>query len=434
MRLRGIVEYLFELALVRAVVGGLLLARGGLFLLLGNVYKASADYCWVYRVSDVGLLRAVSFPVIKRIVNAGSETGQNLIRNSFLKSKEALRARAQYSLSGEGSLDLMRDVIVLKEKAGDEKGVILIKYTPTFDAFLSFFDVEKVLRDYYIVLEMSWSGACDPSILMFISARNHVIIQVPEKEDFDFITNLRANLLPISLGSGDWVDSDTFVFDSSVEKEYDVIMVANWGSYKRHKELFGALAKVKSRPISVLLVGFEWGGRTKDDILTEMSKYDLEHVSVEFKEKIPPDEVRKCLNASKVFVLLSKKEGGNKAMVEGFFSNVPAIVYENNKGGNIEKINGWTGVLSSYEDLPDKIVYVLENRERFSPRSWALENTGSRIATARLNEFLKALVEANKEKWTSDIVEKINIPNLSYRHGAHKNKTRNVNWESYLRP
>jgi glycosyltransferase involved in cell wall biosynthesis len=434
MRFRRIVEHLFEKWVVRAIVGGLLFARGGSFLLFGQVYKASVDYCWVYRVSDVRLLRALSLPIIKWIIKAGDRTEQNLIRNSFLKGKEALRARQQYSLSGKGSLDLMRDVIVLKEKAEDEKGVILIKYTPTFDAFLSFFDVERMLKDYYIVLEISWSGACDPSILMFISARNQVVIQVPEKEDFDFIAELSSNLLPISLGSGDWVDPDTFVFDSSVEKKYDVIMVANWGSYKRHDELFRALSKLKPRLIKVLLVGFAWGGRTKDDILKDMSKFDLTHVSVEIKEKIPPAEVHKCLNASKVYLLLSKKEGGNKAMVEGFFSNVPAILYENNKGGNREKINSGTGMLSSYEDLPEKIVYVLENGKKFSPRRWAIQNTGSRNATVMLNEYIKGLAKRNKEKWTADIVEKINSPNLSYRHPEHKNKMRNANWEFYLRP
>lgn len=422
MNLKRLIEKLFDITIFRILAGLFVFIRGAFYFSIRNTYKAAVDYCWLYRVSDIRLFKTLSFFIIKKVINMGLMRNENLILKSFLKSKDSIQAKERYALSRKGGLDLFRDIIILKENKSNEKGVLLIKYTPTFDAFLSFFDLERTLKDYYIVLETSWSGACDPSILMFISSFNKVIIQLPEEDDFNFIASLNTNLVPIQLGSGDWVDTETFSINPSTIKKYDIIMVANWGEYKKHDELFKALAKINSRPIKVMLIGFEWGGRTKKDIIDEMNSYNLVNVSFEFKESIPPKEVKKYLNASKVFILLSKKEGGNKAMVEGFFCNVPALLYENNKGGSKEKINSQTGILSSYEELSKNILYMLDNYKNFSPREWALKNTGCKNATIKLNQFIKNIAEKNGGKWIVDIVEKVNIPNLAYKNIEDKSK------------
>jgi hypothetical protein len=116
-----------------------------------------------------------------------------------------------------------------------------------------------------------------------------------------------------------------------------------------------------------------------------------------------------------VFLLLSEKEGSNRAIVEALFSDVPAILYDKFIGGAKGKINEKTGILSSFDELPGKIDYMLDNYRRFAPREWAIEHTGSRNATRKLNSLLKSLAESKGEKWTIDIVEKVNNPNFSYK-------------------
>jgi hypothetical protein len=192
-------------------------------------------------------------------------------------------------------------------------------------------------------------------------------------------------------------------------------MVANWAKHKNHRQLFKALRHVRHQPLSLLLIGVDWGGRTEKDIISEMEEYDLSHVKLQIKKNIPAREVADCLEKSKVFLLLSEKEGSNRAIVEALFSDVPAILYENFIGGARGKINEQTGVLSSFHELHTKVDYMLENYRRFTPRSWALEHTGSKNATRKLNSLLKSIATSKGEKWDVDIVEKVNSPNFSYK-------------------
>ena len=76
---------------------------------------------------------------------------------------------------------------------------------------------------------------------------------------------------------------------------------------------------------------------------------------------------------------------------------------------------------------------MLDNYKSFSPREWALKNTGSKNATIKLNQFIRSIAENKGEKWTTDIVEKINIPNLAYKDIEDKKSFNMNNLISHLR-
>lgn len=414
MLLADLQKTLTRLWLVRALAGAVFFLRG-MSVMLFKRYKGISDLCWVYRVSGVGVLRSLAYRVVTGFISQGCP-GENRLLRAFLDSDEPALCKKRF-LGESYNLDSMfRDFIVLKSPSHDEKGVLVLEYSQKFDLFNALFDLNRVMKDYYVVLEPCWAGYCDPSILMFISSENEVIVQCPEKSDLDFISDLKSNLIPIGLGSSDWIDSELFAPKlERVAKEYDLVMVANWAKHKNHRKLFKALQHVKHRPISLLLIGVDWGGRTDKDIVSEMKEYELSHVSLEIKKNIPAREVADCLEKSKAFVLLSEKEGSNRAIVEALFSDVPAILYENFIGGARGKINEQTGVLSSFEDLHVKIDYMLDNYRTFTPRAWALAQTGSKNATRKLNGLLKSIAESKGEPWTVDIVEKVNNPNFSYK-------------------
>jgi glycosyltransferase involved in cell wall biosynthesis len=405
---------LFRLWLVRAVVGSFFLVRG-LCLLAFDQYKGISNLCWVYRVSGVGLLRSIAYRIVTGFISRRSGSESRLVK-AFLDSEAPALCKKRF-LGEALNLDSMfRDFIVLKPSSEGEKGVLVLEYSQKFDLFIALFDLNRIMKDYYVVLEPCWAGYCDPSILMFVSSLNEVIVQCPEKNDLDFISGLRRNLIPIGLGSSDWIDSELFApRQEKPLKEYDLVMVANWAKHKNHRQLFKALCQVRHRPLSLLLIGVDWGGRTDKDIVSEMNEYDLSYVKLEIKKNIPAREVADCLEKSKVFLLLSEKEGSNRAIVEALFADVPAILYEKFIGGARGKINEQTGVLSSFQDLHSKIDYMLEGYRRFTPRAWALEHTGSKNATRKLNSLLKTIAESKGEEWTADIVEKVNNPNFSYK-------------------
>jgi len=378
-------------------------------------YSCIKCICWVNRVSNIFALEQLSFQFIKYNV-IDSDQHENKIRKLHTNSDYMDHVRMKYSVDNKGNLDLFRDVIILKEPNKLEKGVLLLKYTPTFDAILAFYDINVLFTEYQIVLEPSWYGYCDPSILSFVSSTNNkVVVQSPDIKDFNFIKELNTNLIPIDLGSADWVDVDVFGSNPIVEKIYDIVMVANWGKHKNHNILFEALTKYKSRNLNILLIGFEWAGRTKADIYKEAKKMVDKGHKLTIYENLSASDVSMYVNQSKVLLLLTKKEGPNKGIVEGFYSNVPAILYENFIGGAKEKINPHTGILSSFENLHESIDYMLNNYQKFAPKEWALTHTGSSISTSKLNLLLKRMVLESNGVWLNDIVEKVNSPNLEYK-------------------
>ena len=404
---------LFRVWPVRAGVGLFFLIRG-LIALNFSQYNGISDLCWVYRVSRVGFLRAIAYRIITNFI-FNKEAGEGRLLKAFLNSDASARA-ANRILKGEAAFDSMfRDIMVLKAPTAGEKGVVVLEYTARFDLFVALFDLDRILRDYYVVLEPCWAGYCDPSILMFVTSKTDIIVQCPEQTDFDFISHLNCNLKPINLGSSDWIDPELFAPPAGeVPREYDLIMVANWAKHKNHRRLFEALQHVNHKPVSLMLIGVDWGGRTASDIVAEMKQYDLPHVKLEIKSNLPAREVANHLARSKVFLLLTEKEGSNRAIVEALFANTPAIVYEHFIGGAKGKINAQTGVLSSFSDLASKVDSMIDNYQRFSPRAWALENTGGRNATAKLNALLKSIAESRGETWNVGIVEKVNNPNFGY--------------------
>jgi hypothetical protein len=97
------------------------------------------------------------------------------------------------------------------------------------------------------------------------------------------------------------------------------------------------------------------------------------------------------------------------------FADVPTIVYEETVGGAPSRINQMTGILSSDRELAKNICYMLDHAEQFGPRKWALQHTGSKVATRILDETIERTVVGAGEKYRTAIVEKTNAPNLNYK-------------------
>jgi glycosyltransferase involved in cell wall biosynthesis len=410
------VEKLFEFRVVQWFAAGAFLARGACLWILGRRYRAVADFCWIMRVTAKSPFHRAAERVIFRVLKAARETGINPLVEYYRADPASQECASLYSITGQGKSDLWRDLIVLKQSAGREKGVILLKYGRTFNAVAALFDIRRLMDSYTVVLEPCWAGYCDPGILMFYTPGQPVPVQCFTDKDHDFIVQVGAPFLPIRLGPADWVDAEVFGEPPPMPKIYDVVMVANWSVKKRHAVLFRALRKVVDRDIKLLLVGFPWAGRSADDIRREASRWLPANVQLEIVESVPHARLSELLRQSRVFVFLSKKEGDNKSLVEAMFADVPAIVYDSTIGGASSRINPATGLLSSERELASKIVYVLDHTADFAPRRWALDHTGSAVATRTLDEALRDTAMAAGASYVTGIVEKINGPNLAYKH------------------
>jgi glycosyltransferase involved in cell wall biosynthesis len=332
---------------------------------------------------------------------------ENPFLTKFLTSNKCKTTKRNALKERIDIVTLNGDLLILKKynKKTGEKGVLYITYTFRQEQLLSFFDLHLLSHHYILVIEPSWASSMFPLYFTFIGKPFDVVIQFPIEKDMEFIRRLRSNIIPIKLGCCDWVDHNVFRPLPGINKDYDVIMVANWAPWKGHSRLFKALRELpRSVVLKVALVGFPWGGRNKQDILTSIKKYDFHH-TVDIFQTIPQYTVNELLNKSKVNILLSRREGPNRSVFEAMMADVPTLLYKRNNSINHEYINKWTGELADDQQIPKVMLEMVTNYPKYRPRQWALKNMGYVNATRRLNKLLRNVFQ--KDVWTTDIVQRM---------------------------
>lgn len=303
-------------------------------------------------------------------------------------------------------------VFLLKEKEGDEKGVIIIKYNETFAKLFDKYDIERILKDYYLCIEMSYYGFCTPEILQFERyGDSGIVIGLVHDLEERSIKRLCRHIHPVYYSSSTWVDERNY-YDLGLEKIYDCIMIAMWNDIKRHYLLFEAVRDMNDPSYRVCLVGGPWG-LVMDDIKDMASYYGVIE-NIDFHERIPPEQVNLLLNKSKVNLLLSLKEGGNKAIIEGLFADVPAIVLDEHIGIDLAWINSRTGTVADRKHLKDALLEMRSSYSSYHPRQWAVDNISCHASTRNLESRLREIAAARNEPWTTSIRKKINRPEMEY--------------------
>lgn len=300
-------------------------------------------------------------------------------------------------------------VIVLKTPKNNEKGVILLNYSYYFPLFLKFFDVNKISDKYNIILEPSWAGFCELSILAYSLLDNPVYLMCYEQRDKKFITELNVPLIPIDIGPSWFVDHNDFVPLENQKRDMDIIMVAGWARFKRHDNFFKCIHELKNkgRNIQVTLVGYPVD-MTKEQII-ELAKYHNVENLVHIYESITPKEVSILLARSKINILWSKFEGNNRAIIEGMFCDTPVILYDgHNYGEHYDFINNKTGHFSNERNLSEVITKIIDHQESYSPREYVMNNRNCILATEIMSKVIKERELSMGRIWSSDLSVKVN--------------------------
>lgn len=299
--------------------------------------------------------------------------------------------------------------IVVKSPRDNEKGVIIINYSYLFPLFAKLFDVPAVARRYHLVLEPSWSGYCNLDILCYSRYDFPVFVQAYEPYDAEFIERSRSNLVTVRTSTNWWVDHRVFRPRDEIAKDVDVIMVASWADFKRHHRLFAALRKLRGEGLTpkVALLGYPCG-RSRADICRQARYYGVLDC-LEMQEQVPPEEVGRQMNRAKVNVIWSRKEGVNRAIIEGMFAGVPCIIREGfNYGYRYPYINPQTGCFAAENELPARLRWMIENHHRYRPRNWVMANMTCQHATAILSDVIRDVATRRGERWTQELAVKVN--------------------------
>lgn len=355
---------------------------------------------------------------------------ENKLRLSFIRSAQAAEIRNLYGSFAiehrvrqrfpreDNDPERQGDLIVLKpyNDVTGERGVLIVMYGEGIRAMASMFDLAALAERYTLVLETSGWGYQDASFFLYLGSDLNVLVQSPRKEDFEFIESLDSNLIPVRVGSGEWVDPSTFQpRPREEEAEFDLVMVAAWDPLKRHELLFRSVAHLKRERglrLRLALIGYPMGW-PRNRIEQLISRYNLQQDCTIF-ERIPHADVARIVARSRASLLLSRQEGSNRSVYESMFCGTPVIVYRHHRGINLDHINERTGLLADDDELSDAIATITSRAEDFDPRGWALENIGYENATRIVNDALRNMAERRGLLWTQDIVAKKNAPNLRY--------------------
>jgi glycosyltransferase involved in cell wall biosynthesis len=322
--------------------------------------------------------------------------------------------------------------LVLKAPApGGEKGVLLVMFSEMFRLLHSHINLEKLLEDYALVLEPSWSGYCGPDLLDLTREAEKIFVLAAEEGDFAFLQRLGSNLIPVKLGPCDWVNPHAAAPYLANPKDFDIVMNSMWASLKRHHVLFRMLASA-TRRYKVALIGQPWLGRTQVDIELLADFYNVGD-QITILDRIPYAEVMDVTCRSKVSVLLSLKEGSNRAIAESIFCNVPVVVLSNHVGGIRKNIVPQTGLLIDEQNLEPAIVQLLHSS--INPREWGMEHISCFKSSAKLNAILRDHALSNGRPWTQDIAGRSNSPESTYVHRCDAERLRpwNAKLRNYLR-
>jgi hypothetical protein len=114
-------------------------------------------------------------------------------------------------------------------------------------------------------------------------------------------------------------------------------------------------------------------------------------------------------------VVLSRREGSSVVVAESFFADAPVVALAGAHVGALDYVNERTGLLTTPAMLHRAIADVLDAKDRFRPRAWAMDHIPSSRAQDRLNEILREHARASGRPWTRDLARMCWRPDPIYQ-------------------
>jgi glycosyltransferase involved in cell wall biosynthesis len=225
-----------------------------------------------------------------------------------------------------------------------------------------------------------------------------------------FLKQCPATLIPVPSAGNWWVDPELYRPLPDAKQDADLVMVAAWADFKRHWAFFAALGKLRQegRVLKTLLAGYP-SGLTMQEIADLASYFGIRD-QIELYEWLPPEEVNRLVNRAKVNVLWSRREGFNRAVVEGMFAGLPFVMRKGHNYGDPQAhVNAQTGCYATEEELPRVLVEMVDHPEKYSPREWAMANMTCLHGTKILNESIRGEALRRGEPWTEDLVGHVSV-------------------------
>ncbi len=294
-----------------------------------------------------------------------------------------------------------------------EKGVIFVSFEYNLYPLLNLADLKGLAQRYTIICAPSWSP---PSFHLIWSLAHlpgaDIFFTISNRADEDWLVRLKTGARVLPLLVSHWVIPQYFQPKPRSERSIDILMVANWGSFKRHWVLFKALREMR-HDLRVVLVGQPDSGRTLEHVLREADYYGVRE-RVDFRNRLSIEEVNRLQCDSKINLVFSRREGSCVVVAESLFADTPVGLLQEAHIGSSAFINAQTGVLLDESKLAQQLTEFLAKSDQFHAREWALANISCHQSSKRMNEWLRDYAGQDGREWTVDIAPLCCRPNPLY--------------------
>jgi len=274
---------------------------------------------------------------------------------------------------------------IIKAPSENEKGIILIGFEHKLDELVSYEKIDEVITQYDILFMPTWQPFYSVALLRALQVLKKSLVLLPSSESCYY----KALVLPqffraLPFHASSWVNDSLY---KPKQKDIDILMVANFSIYKRHKLLFEALVDLPEY-LKVILVGRPLENRTSADIFAEAKFYGVEN-RFELIEAPANEVVVDYLCRAKLVLGLSGREGSYVSLAEALFADAAVAVFANAHIGTKNYINPKTGFLLQ-PDIPlaSQILQCLNVVDTLEPRDWAVKNISASVNNVRLNKLL----------------------------------------------
>jgi len=283
-----------------------------------------------------------------------------------------------------------------------EKGVVFFSFEDQWLKILRHANVHAFAERYDVVVAPTWSPPHHLVNFVFPKAYPSPIFSlISNWDDLRHFPRFSSKYVMVPLFASSWVNPSFYKVVAPDKKNIDLIMVANFGTYKRHHALFKAMRRIPDN-LRIVLMGQEQDKRTIQTLRDEAQYYGVEN-RFEVRCNVSNEELADSMARARVSIILSKREGSCVVVVESMFANTPVGLLENAVIGSKHFINEQTGRLLRERYLAEDLIDFIKNASSYQPRQWAEQHITCSHSTTILNDVFRKHALENGQEWTQDI-------------------------------
>jgi glycosyltransferase involved in cell wall biosynthesis len=395
---------------VREVAGWIALFRG---IVLRDGAGRAEGFTRALSLAESDVLRRIATRSLHGWI--GFERAREIWRCVALRS-----SRYREKLAHSTQID--RSIILKMPDDSGERGVILLTFEYNWVRLvLGMGETEwnAFYNQYDIILSTSWSPTDYAALALVLSMTDrHVFVQVCNFADVEVIEAFHPRLRCLPTLPCDWINSENYVPASPMEREIDILMVANWGKFKRHWEFFSALSAMPAQ-LRVVLIGQREAGRSQNTIRQLADAFNVPQ-SLEFYESIAIDEVSALQCRAKVSLIMTRREGCCVAAVESLFAGCALGMREDAHVGPLSYIHDETGARLRPAHLASDLMDLIERSKSLCPAEWARKFVEASVSHVKVNSFLRDQAIEMGNTWVRDIVQPQWRPHPTFHNASDK--------------